>query len=83
MTIEEESRNWTKEELRHELLSLLDHWNRWEKFLEKELGVVTYFDLCKSFALQGSEELLGSLNMTEDEIEEFRHSMGETEKELS
>lgn len=81
-TISEESKHWSRQRLRTELLMFIDHWNAFEAFLIRELGRETYMDLSREFALEKSERVLEKLGMSKEQIEEFASQIGNVEQEL-
>ena len=74
--------SWSKENLKVVLLETIDHYARFEAFLMRELGEVTYLDLCKEFSMQETERLLQEMHMPDTEIKKIKEGFGfkETKK---
>lgn len=70
----------TKKELEEHLIATNETFIAFDKFLEKELGEVTYNDIVKKFAINQSDEWLRKLGMVDSEIEKFHELMGEKEE---
>ena len=81
-TIEEESKNWTKKQLRDELHRVLAFLEEFEQFLIKEIGAETYNDICKEFAMHKSTEWLKKVGMSDEDIKEFTEQIGYFKKDL-
>lgn len=75
MAIIEESKKWSKERCRQELLEMVKDWNEFERFLIAELGMEQYFGLCKDFAQQKAIDMMKKWGMTQAEIDEFMEEM--------
>ena len=81
--IKEESKKWSKERLREELLKIIEGWNDWDDFVKKELGAETYNDLVNGYAMQKATDWMRLVGMNEEEIKEFRERNGFIEKTKS
>ena len=75
-TLREESAKWSAKKLRHVLLDLNEVMVAFEKYLEQELGVQTFNDLCSGFATQRTAEMMREAGMDEDIIQKFVEEMG-------
>ena len=81
MTLEEETRSWSRRKLRNTLLYVSDCNKEFEAFLISKLGEQKYLDLCKDFAIEHSVKFLRKNGVDDDGIQEFLEEM-KTEREL-
>lgn len=70
-----------KNEIIEEFINQNEFFVEYDKFLEKELGEVTYRDIVNRFARERSEAWLRGMGVSEKSIEEFNKLMGAKKEE--
>ena len=80
-TLEEWVRTASKEEITAMLLDLNDTFVSFDKYIREELGVDTYNDIVREWALKRSQNWLREQGMDEASVERFAIEMGHKDPE--